>query len=149
MNLDRYIGIPFKSHGRDFNGVDCYGLVRLFLKNELSKDLPDFWEYNEANDLVSVSRLVTENVPLVLADKKESPDIGDIVLYKFRGFTSHVAVYVGRGRVLHVLKGINSCCVPMEHGILRGRVYGIYGTKQDNSSSDGQSFLDRETGSNN
>ncbi|HRF08487.1 MAG TPA: hypothetical protein PL193_07575 [Xanthobacteraceae bacterium] len=31
---DRYLQIPFKDFGRDFNGADCFGLYALILANE-------------------------------------------------------------------------------------------------------------------
>lgn len=129
IDVNKYIKIPFKSHGRDFNGCDCYGLVRLVLKEEFSKTLPDFWEYNAPDDFQVLQGLFDENTPLLSAKKVEEPKEGDVVLYKFRGYTSHIAVYVGQGRILHILKGIDSCCVPVEHGILKGRVEGYYEPK--------------------
>lgn len=131
MNIEKYIHIPFKSHGRDFEGCDCYGLVRLFLENEFGIVLPDFWDYMSAEDSKRIMELIEENKPLIAGEPKDIPDIGDIVLYKFQGYVSHVAVYVGEGRILHVMRNSNSCCVPIDHGRLKGRIAGFYGIKQD------------------
>lgn len=40
-NIEKYIGIPFIDKGRDFKGCDCYGLAKLYFKNELDIDIPD------------------------------------------------------------------------------------------------------------
>ena len=40
MNLC-YMAIPYKLHGRDFEGADCYGLVYLYLK-EFGYTLPKY-----------------------------------------------------------------------------------------------------------
>lgn len=40
----KYMNIPFKHLGRDFNGVDCYGLMLLYAKEEFGIELKD-WYY--------------------------------------------------------------------------------------------------------
>lgn len=129
FDLSKYIHIPYKSHGRDFDGCDCYGLVRLVLKEEFGKELPDFWDYTSAEDGTSVQEIILEGTPLVNAERKEKPEIGDIVLFTFRGYTSHMGLYVGNNMILHVIKNIDSCCVPINSGMLKGRIEGFYGIK--------------------
>jgi len=41
---DKYLGIPFKEDGKDFDGVYCYGLVQLFKKVEAGLILPEINE---------------------------------------------------------------------------------------------------------
>ena len=42
MKYDDLLGVPFKVHGRDRKGMDCYGLVLECLRRE-GKSLPDFY----------------------------------------------------------------------------------------------------------
>lgn len=128
MDVNQYIGIPFKHHGRSLEGADCYGLVRLVIEQEFSKTLPDFWKYEDAEDVHSISTLFGENTE-ALGYRVEVPEPGNVVLYRFRGYTSHIAVYVGDGKILHIMQGMNSVCVPMEKGFLRGRIEGFYAVK--------------------
>lgn len=37
---NKYLGIPFKRGGADFNGCDCWGLLRLVFERELNVVLP-------------------------------------------------------------------------------------------------------------
>lgn len=41
MKIDKFIGIPFVNKGRNYNGCDCYGLVKLYYKDILGIDIPD------------------------------------------------------------------------------------------------------------
>ena len=40
MIVKDLIGIPYKDHGRDFSGMDCYGIAIEVLKR-FGKNLPD------------------------------------------------------------------------------------------------------------
>lgn len=47
---DKYLSIPFKEGGKDFNGVYCYGLCQLFYRIEMGIILPEInkvWEISE------------------------------------------------------------------------------------------------------
>lgn len=127
MDVGRYIGIPFKEHGRSLEGCDCYGLVRLVLQNEFQKSIPDFWDYNTTIDHAKIASLIEENRPIIASIEKETPEEGDVLIYRFNGVPTHIGIYVGSGLVLHVMKGSNTCCVPYNKGILKGRLVGIYG----------------------
>lgn len=39
--MRKYVGIPFVNHGSDFSGADCFGLIRLFYKEEFGYIVPD------------------------------------------------------------------------------------------------------------
>ena len=41
IRYDDLLGVPFRTHGRDKKGMDCYGLVLECLRRE-GKSLPDF-----------------------------------------------------------------------------------------------------------
>lgn len=126
MEIEKYIEIPFKDRGRDFEGCDCYGLARLFLENELNKTLPDFLSYDSAGDIDNIKQLIDTNRPLVAGKHKEVPEFGDIAIFRFYGAPTHIGVYVGQGRVLHVLRGSNSVCEAYDRGRLKGRLEGFY-----------------------
>lgn len=124
MDVNKYVGIPFKIHGRDFDGLDCYGLVHLFYKEEFDIELPMFLGYEEK--IESYADKIEESKPLLDVERVDKPDIGDIGLFSYRGVLSHVGVYVGRNRVLHILMKTHSVCIKVDHPTLRGRLEGWY-----------------------
>lgn len=128
MRYNKYVGIPFVHHGRDETGVDCYGLVRFVLEKEFNKTLPDFWAYENAEDVTSISGLFSEYTD-ILGSAVQEPTEGDVVLFRFKGYTSHIGLYVGQGKVIHVMRGMNSVCVPIDKGLLRGRTVGYFRVK--------------------
>lgn len=124
MDINRYIGIPFKIHGRDFDGVDCYGLVWLFYKNELGIELPMFLGYEEK--LESYQNKIEESRPLLNVVEVEKPNTADIGLFHYRGLLSHVGLYIEKNKILHILKKTHSVIIKIDHPTIRGRIEGWY-----------------------
>ena len=112
----RYVGLPFKDHGRDFAGVDCWGLVRLVLKEEKGIEVPSYGE-TSAMDLMAVAQMVARFsaadpwVP-VLPDAKQAFDVA--VMHK-RYDPVHVGIMTGPDHVLHIEEKISAVMVPIRH----------------------------------
>lgn len=47
MPAQDYLGIPYKHHGRDRNGLDCYGLPKLMYEEVLEIEVADEWYEQE------------------------------------------------------------------------------------------------------
>jgi len=130
IDISKYIGIPYKSKGYTLEGADCYGLVWLFLKTEMEIILPKFEAYDPYEDKQEVARQMNLNIPLLLGEETNLPEFGDIVLFKFGGISSHLGIYMGSNKVLHILRGTNSTCESYIRGRLKGRLDGIYRLKK-------------------
>lgn len=102
MDNKKFVGIPFEHNGRDFNGVDCIGLVELYL-NEHGINLvaQDGKEINKEWYLENPKRLLQ-------GVKRRGNKIDfnnrskfDIAVFEFRGIASHIGVMVNRNEFLH------------------------------------------------
>jgi hypothetical protein len=124
MNYSKYIGLPYKDLGRKEDGIDCWGLVRLFYKNELQIDLPSY-------DTLYTSGSSPE-VPELLAKYKESwihsttgvP--GDVCIFNIYGEPSHVGIYVGDNKFLHAREGKDSVIDSLDSPQWSKRFQGFY-----------------------
>ena len=58
MKYDKYIGLPYQENGRTETGTDCWGLARLYYKNELDIELPSYDELYDGSLDASVIDLV-------------------------------------------------------------------------------------------
>jgi len=101
LNVSLYTGIPFVPHGRTLEGCDCWGLVRLVLKNEYGKDLPSFASSYGELEKEWLAEVVDNAITSLRPTKVDVPAEGDIVLMTFRGFPCHVGLYVAPNNVLH------------------------------------------------
>ena len=111
MNLGRYVGIPFKDGGRDFSGLDCWGLVRLAWKEERGILMPDMGdEYSSAFARGDVSGLFSSytaqdwNVDVTALPRREL----DVLVFSFASLELHVGLWVAPGEMLHVMKGMDT-----------------------------------------
>ncbi len=108
MNLQRYIGIPFKDHGRDFSGCDCWGLVCLVYREELGIYLPDLGDgYGDAyarEEVNSTTKNATaENWNLDVTDRERR--LLDVLTFTRGGIETHVGMWVADGEMLHIIDG--------------------------------------------
>lgn len=124
MKFDKYIGLPYKDNGRDITGIDCWGLVRLYYKDELGIELPSYTDEYVGADDPSASMIINnykDNWELTT-----TPDIGDIALFNIYGEPSHVGVYVGNNNFLHSRQGKDSVIESLAGVKWNKRLAGIY-----------------------
>lgn len=93
-SAEKYLGIPYVFGGKrkEQGGIDCSGFVYRALEDSGYK-LPETIGYTDANDLRFGGEVVDKS--------KLKP--GDIVFYSDNpyGYASHVAIYVGDGKIIH------------------------------------------------
>lgn len=126
MHFDAYFDIPFKLRGRDFDGADCYGLVRLVLLHEFNIELP-LWE-EDYSDIKDHDRL-TELIIARQSEFKEvnEPRAGDIVLLRMGSvFPVHIGVMIDSRHFIHTRKDEDVTCCKISDKKWNRRIEGFY-----------------------
>jgi len=122
MWWNEYVGIPYKLSGRDRDGLDCWGLVRLIHKEQFGNDLPSFSDHDHSH----------EKIREIMAEQRENwvstdtPKIGDVILFRVMGAPSHVGLYIGDQSFIHAKQGINSAIERYDSVYWRNRIVGFY-----------------------
>jgi cell wall-associated NlpC family hydrolase len=123
---DNYIDLPFKMDGRDHDGVDCWGLVRLVYLHK-GVNLPT---YSGVFTSTSISALKNVSRAMALESarwrKVETPQDGDVVLLNGSGRPFHCGIVCGRTDMLHIEEGINSCVESFTGLKWKNRINGFY-----------------------
>ena len=122
---DEYVGVPYAIHGRDMNGLDCWGLVRSVYQSELGIALPCY-----ANDYVSA--IDEEGLGNAYAiemeqwDEQEEPAELDVVWCMIAGMECHCGIYLQGHRMLHAMQGVDSHIVDLNKVAWQRRVQKWY-----------------------
>lgn len=116
MNLARYVGIPYGFEDDLAKSVDCWQLVRHFVKNELGRDYPQFmYDTSEDRNLKAALIYIANETGLGKRwTKIAKPAVGDVMILRIKGHPIHCGVYVGEDSMLHTLKGRSSCIETMK-----------------------------------
>ena len=127
MNLSNYIGIPYKDKGKDFEGLDCFGMVQLYYKLEKNVILPEYLYSSSMNDnsvalAISVNKKTWESVSI--------PDKDDIIVFNIKGLPLHTGIYLGDGDFLHSFGGTDTCIESLDSLRWNKRIEGFYRWKQ-------------------
>jgi len=125
--VKKYVGIPFISNGRSMDGCDCYGLVRMVLKNEYGITLPDLSDnYSNALNVAETQKLFEKQVPVLTASRILEPEEKAIILLTEGGKFCHIGVHAGIGYILHTKNNTGSVCQRLTHPGLSGCIEGYY-----------------------
>jgi len=125
--VKKYIGIPFVSNGRTLAGCDCYGLVRMVLRNEYGICLPELSDnYGDALNVKETARLFAEKRPVLAAEKIAAPREKAVVVITEHGVPAHIGIAAGGGYILHTGAKTGAVCQRETHPGLRGRIEGYY-----------------------
>ena len=95
------LGIPFKLHGRDKDGFDCYGLV-LEVYKRLGHNMVDLdraYKENNEKDLDDNVYNITKCSGLKKTTEKEYGNI--ILFYDNKGRVCHIGVFLKRDDFIH------------------------------------------------
>lgn len=108
--FDPYVGIPYVDRGRTREGCDCYGLLRLVIRDLCAIELPSFSDrYVTTADQAALAGLIAGELapwsPVGLGDERPF----DGVLLRHGRSLSHIGLVVTAGRMLHVSEGGSSC----------------------------------------
>jgi cell wall-associated NlpC family hydrolase len=124
-DVSKFIGIPFVNGGRDFNGCDCWGLVKLVYKEMYNIDLPDYkiscFAGREINDEIRKAMKVWKNLK-----EPQEPCVVIMSISNNPCFINHCGVYIGNGMFLHSILKQNSHLDRLDHPFWRNKIKGFY-----------------------
>ncbi len=124
--ISNFIGIPFVSKGRSFNGCDCYGLVKLYYKEILNIDIPETIITVEqprrtfANYLNEISKNWTattpaKNVVVAMSVNAEHPNL-----------VTHFAVMIDDKRFIDTRENMSSYLTSIDDEKIKNQIKGFY-----------------------
>lgn len=131
MWCNNYIHIPFKEHGREENGCDCWGLARIIYKEQLGIELPTLLDYKNTHDGHSIADLY-EDEHLMWDEVLEGQEKEfDILVFKILSLPTHIAVVINKGMMIHCEYGIGTHITEYYRDFQwRKRLAGIYRYKK-------------------
>ena len=126
--VEGYVGIPFKSRGRDVGGVDCWGLVWMVFRRELSIELPSYAaDYLDACDRREIAALIAHEKPGWIQVPAGEERVGDLIHLRMVGEPCHVGIVVEPGQqFLHAREGTDSCREHYDYGVWKFAVLGFF-----------------------
>lgn len=125
MDLISYLKIPYLHKGRDSKGVDCFGLLLMFYKNELGVELPDY-EEDYAEDWWKDQNLFLDLYKAYKFKRTKEFKVGNVILFKNTNNTpGHVGIILDDSTFLHMTRsgaGTNNYL----YGLWARQVHSIY-----------------------
>lgn len=118
-----YVGIPYESRGRDRDGADCWGLVRMVLREQYGHDLPSFDGYVNSRDPHVDELIAREREGWITNDTAQT---GDVVLFRIGGRVSHVGIVAAPGTFLHAREGHASVIERLDAPRWKNRIAGFH-----------------------
>lgn len=126
--MNDYVGLPFLEKGRDRDGLDCWGLVRLVYLEKYGIELPAYTECYKNTKDKTIGGVIDENLALEWQEVSE-PAQGDIIVLRILGQPFHVGLVIDGQRMLHCERGVGSVIENYKGMKWRKRVIGFYRLK--------------------
>lgn len=123
---NKYVGIPYKHHGRDMSGLDCWGLfisIYADLGYELyDQEYDELWSEKNQNYFIENYHDMWEEVT------RPAPLIG--VLFKNKiGVACHIGIMISDDQFMHSRKGNGVILSRLSDKSWKARIVGFYRLK--------------------
>jgi len=133
MTLKEFINkamfVPFKDNGRDYDGWDCWGLLRRGYRDVYNISIHSYDRaYRSIRDTERIKELVVEGKAKNWWEPVIFPREGDTVVLYLEGRPIHVGLMLGDKKFMHTDEGVNTCIQKLSDF----RVEGIYRYNEDN-----------------
>jgi len=123
-----YVGIPYKPHGRDRLGCDCWGLLCMIWREQLGGNLPEYegvdWYRGQKPSVIGSDAIEYASkfrqVPI------EEARLGDGILMRMRGHPFHVGLVLTPGWMIHTHEEADSVIEPYRTMTWEKRISAIY-----------------------
>ena len=126
---EKYVGLPFRFHGRTLEGVDCFGLVYLIYKNEFGLEVTD-WKRKEQEEPHITNMRIAESFKEGMQYSEWSPVTqpmcADVVLFNINQRPSHCGIMLDRTHFLHAAEGTNSVIQSLDRIMWKKRLAAFY-----------------------
>jgi len=103
VDFNRYVieELPYQIGGRSRDGIDCWGLVWLFYKEQMGIEIPKYDDpYQTKSDYDLALYLM--RCKKTNWQKVDEPQNGDVVLAKDMSHPIHVGIYKERNKMLNI-----------------------------------------------
>lgn len=122
-----YADIPFVERGRDRDGVDCWGLVRLILREQFGIGCDSYDdEYISTCEKEHLAEITERERGKWWSVTAEDVRCGDVVLLALAGYPCHVGIVVGDGMMLNARSGVGVALESYKRPFWNRRLRGFY-----------------------
>jgi len=125
--VNKYLDVPFVERGRDRDGVDCWGLVRLVLMEQFGINVPRYdGEYMSTSENELLAGIVERERGGWVSVEPGEEQCGDVVLLAITGFPCHVGIVVDDGMMLNARNGVGIAVESYRRPFWNRRVRGFF-----------------------
>ena len=123
IDIRDLIGIPFKVHGRDMSGLDCYGLAKL-IEERRGNHIPEY--AYEGTEKTFCDYMITDNLSLVIELDKPEPFC--VVTFSLRPpWVSHLGVLLDdTNYFIHVMSKRFVAIERLDNIVWKNKIRGYY-----------------------
>ena len=132
--FDRYMAIPYRDHGRSFDGADCFGVCLLILAHEAGIGLADpnaVVATVEAEIASGRWQRIAEGDGAAVKRQAQLFDLVVMSGHMRRGMAVvnadlHIGICIGVGRLIHSESESGCSCVAFDDPAIVRRVKAVY-----------------------
>lgn len=135
MTLDEFanmaVNVPFKDSGREWDGWDCWGLVRKYFKEVRNILLPSYDCSSMSEEAKSKLTSEVDRRDGWVEVQRGQEIAGDIVIIREGRLPSHIGIVLKPGRVLHVNAKAGTCVQKYNDPAVKHRIvaFGRYNSE--------------------
>jgi cell wall-associated NlpC family hydrolase len=102
----RYVGLPYRAGGRERDGLDCWGLIRLIYREQLGIDLPEIPGIVKGDQL-SISREILDQCLSGWVEQPKPTELCAVGMTR-KGAIHHGGVWTEAdgGKIIHCWDGL-------------------------------------------